>query len=142
MTGAQIKGSVMADLISVAVSAAVGLTSGGLSGVLLINTKLTRLETQVASILEKMHYVDGDSDAAIANRAGTEARLASVERNTSKIEKLNDDVIRLKVQSETVVEGQKNMTRTLENVRRELGGLTSILNRKGALFEGNSHGDS
>ncbi len=132
----------MADLISVAVSAAVGLTSGGLSGVLLINTKLTRLETQVASILEKMHYVDGDSDAAIANRAGTEARLASVERNTSKIEKLNDDVIRLKVQSETVVEGQKNMTRTLENVRRELGGLTSILNRKGALFEGNSHGDS
>ncbi len=132
----------MADLISVAISAAVGLTSGGLSGVLLINTKLTRLETQVASILEKMHYVDGDSDAAIANRAGTEARLASVERNTSKIEKLNDDVIRLKVQSETVVEGQKNMTRTLENVRRELGGLTSILNRKGALFEGNSHGDS
>jgi chaperonin cofactor prefoldin len=131
----------MADLLTVGISAAIASASGGIGGVLFVNAQLTKLATQMAAVLERMEGADEDNHLSIANRASTEARLAAAERAVGKIDKLNDDTIRLGVKMDTLEEGQRNVTRNLEGVQRQLGGLTRILQEKGALFRGIEPGE-
>jgi uncharacterized protein involved in exopolysaccharide biosynthesis len=125
----------MADIATVVASAGISFLTVAVPGMLFVNSQIAKLNTQMEAVLKRLDGSEGDEALTIASRATTEARLQQVESNTTKLSKINDDVVRLQVQTEALTKGQERMERGQTSIQRSIAELTGILQRKGVLFD-------